>query len=50
MAAYQTTPFFDHHRDPFDRLLLATALADGATLVSSDHNFPRYNELVETIW
>ena len=25
-----------HHKDPFDRLLVATAIADGLTLVSAD--------------
>lgn len=49
LVAYQTIPLFDHHRDPFDRMLLAIALADGLIIVSSDHNFPLYNGLVETI-
>jgi PIN domain nuclease of toxin-antitoxin system len=50
LVAYNDIPLFDHHRDPFDRMLLATALADGLTVVSSDHNFPLYDELVKTIW
>ena len=43
-------PLYDHHRDPFDRMLLAIALADGLSIVSSDRNFPLYNGLVTTIW
>lgn len=31
-----------HHADPFDRLLAAQALAEGATLVSSDRVFDQY--------
>jgi PIN domain nuclease of toxin-antitoxin system len=31
-----------HHRDPFDRLLAATALVEGMTLVSSDAAFDAY--------
>lgn len=30
------------HRDPFDHLLIAQAIAEGATLVSEDRNMPRY--------
>lgn len=31
-----------HHRDPFDRLLAATALVEGLTLVTSDAAFENY--------
>ncbi|MCC6997753.1 MAG: type II toxin-antitoxin system VapC family toxin [Deltaproteobacteria bacterium] len=31
-----------HHRDPFDRLLIAQALEDGYTLVSHDEALARY--------
>jgi len=31
-----------HHRDPFDRLLIAQALEDGYTLVTSDGAFALY--------
>lgn len=32
-----------HHRDPFDRLLIAHALAEGYTVVSHDRVFREYN-------
>lgn len=35
-----TLPF--HHRDPFDRLIAATALVEGLRLVSADPLFDRY--------
>lgn len=31
-----------HHHDPFDRLLIAQALAEGFTVVSADPLFSRY--------
>ncbi len=37
-----------HHRDPFDRLIIAQALVEGLPVVSSDSMFDRYN--VERIW
>lgn len=38
----------DHHRDPFDRLLIAQADVEGAALVSHDHVVAKYP--VEVIW
>jgi PIN domain nuclease of toxin-antitoxin system len=37
-----------HHRDPFDRLLVATALAERLTVVSGDRAFARYG--VPVVW
>ncbi|MDR0446233.1 MAG: type II toxin-antitoxin system VapC family toxin [Oscillospiraceae bacterium] len=37
-----------HHRDPFDRLLVATAVAEGMTFISADENIPKYN--VAHLW
>ena len=31
------------HHDPFDRIIIAQALAEGATIVSSDQAFPLYD-------
>lgn len=39
----------EEHRDPFDRLLLATALVEGVTMISSDENFPLYVPLIRLI-
>ena len=38
----------DLHRDPFDRILLAQAVAEGLALVTSDEQIQRY--AVKTIW
>jgi PIN domain nuclease of toxin-antitoxin system len=32
----------NHHRDPFDRILIAQALVEGMTLVSGDGTFAAY--------
>ncbi len=38
----------DHHRDPFDRLLVAQARLDGLTLLTADRALGRYD--VELVW
>jgi PIN domain nuclease of toxin-antitoxin system len=38
-----------HHRDPFDRLLIAQALLEPATLLTADRALTQYSELVELI-
>ena len=37
------------HKDPFDRILIATALEHSLTLVTPDHFIPRYPNL-KTLW
>jgi PIN domain nuclease of toxin-antitoxin system len=37
-----------HHRDPFDRLLIAQASVDGLTLVTGDSEIARYE--IQTLW
>jgi PIN domain nuclease of toxin-antitoxin system len=32
-----------HHRDPFDRLLIAQALTEGLGLVTADRRFAEYS-------
>jgi PIN domain nuclease of toxin-antitoxin system len=36
-----TLPF--HHKDPFDRMLIAQSIQENLTLVSSDPQFPAYS-------
>ena len=36
------------HRDPFDRLLIAQAIADNLTIITKDHMIPQYP--VKTVW
>jgi PIN domain nuclease of toxin-antitoxin system len=37
-----------HHRDPFDRMLIAQAQGEGMTLVSADSTFRQYD--VSLLW
>ena len=34
-----------HHRDPFDRMLVATALSEGVPMITSDEQLKRYRGL-----
>ena len=35
-----------HHRDPFDRMLIAQAKAEGMKIMSHDCQFPQYGDFV----
>lgn len=35
-------PVFDNHRDPFDRLIIASALTENLTIISTDEKFKLY--------
>jgi PIN domain nuclease of toxin-antitoxin system len=39
--AYEKLPL--HHRDPFDRLLIAQAISENMTIVTNDEHFKSYN-------
>jgi len=39
-----------HHNDPFDRILVAQAIVEQATLVTADSDIQRYGELVNLLW
>jgi len=45
-AAVERLPW--HHRDPFDRLLVAQASVEHCALVTADHRLAEYP--VETLW
>ena len=38
-------PLYDAHRDPFDRMIIATAIAEDIPVVSRDREFKRYKGL-----
>lgn len=44
----QTVNLPMHHRDPFDRMLIAQAQTESLILLSKDHIFPEYD--VELFW
>jgi PIN domain nuclease of toxin-antitoxin system len=43
---YETLPLL--HRDPFDGIIVATALLEGMTVITSDENLQRYD--VPWVW
>ena len=43
-------PLMPDHGDPFDRMIMATALAEGMTLISTDHKVRRKEYGVNVIW
>jgi PIN domain nuclease of toxin-antitoxin system len=46
LSALESLPWI--HRDPFDRLLIATAISEQMTFISADRNVAQYN--VSLIW
>ena len=42
LRALAGLPFHEDHRDPFDHLLVAQAISEGATFLSEDRHTPRY--------
>ncbi len=49
LTAYHALPFLEEHRDPFDRLIIATALNDSMKIISNDPKFPLYSN-AQLIW
>jgi PIN domain nuclease of toxin-antitoxin system len=44
IATYETLPH--HHRDPFDRMLIAQAMSEKFQILTTDRNFPLYDVAV----
>ena len=49
IAAYQDIPLQNNHRDPFDRLILATSLAENIPVISADTNFKLYTSYIQLV-
>jgi len=37
------------HKDPFDRIIISTAITEGCILISADENIKKYNDIV-VLW
>jgi PIN domain nuclease of toxin-antitoxin system len=48
-ASYGVIPLFADHRDPFDRLILATSLCEDIPVISADEKFKLYANIVNLI-
>ena len=44
----ETLPY--HHNDPFDRMLIAQAIAEDFTIITQDKQFAAYEPLVKILW
>lgn len=42
LAQLENLPAFAKHNDPFDHLLIAQALVEGAALITADRHMPQY--------
>jgi len=49
IITYELVPLIDTHRDPFDRLIIATALFENLAIITSDKRFENYTSLVKVI-
>lgn len=49
LQTYQELPLFDDHRDPFDRLIISTAIYEKYSLLSLDAKFLKYSNLVSLL-
>jgi len=43
LLVLNTLPVHQHHRDPFDHLIIAQAISEGMTLVTQDRNASLYS-------
>jgi len=46
LSSYAQLPL--HHRDPFDRLIIAQAQVDRLPVLTADKRFPLYK--IDTVW
>jgi PIN domain nuclease of toxin-antitoxin system len=46
---YEVEKLSFHHRDPFDRIIISTAIAENVPIISLDSNFDKYSE-IKRIW
>ncbi|MEA5258782.1 type II toxin-antitoxin system VapC family toxin [Arcicella aquatica] len=49
ITSYKDIPLLANHKDPFDRLLLATSLSEKITIISADEKFKNYTSIINLI-
>ena len=50
ILAYRTIPLLEKHRDPFDRMIMASALVEHLPIITADEKFKWYPDLIEVVW
>ena len=49
ISSYHSVPLSETHKDPFDRLIIATAMAESLPVISADEKFQLYKEFITLI-
>ncbi len=47
--SYQQLPLIEDHRDPFDRLIISTAITESMSILTGDEKFNAYSYLVNLV-
>ena len=50
LEKYTDLPQISNHKDPFDRLIIATAIAENFIIITADEKFENYKDLVNVVW
>ena len=50
LEKYVDLPQVENHKDPFDRLIIATAVAEKFQVVTADEKFENYANLIDIVW
>ena len=50
IETYSIVPLLENHRDPFDRLLIATAHSEDLTVITGDGKFSLYSNFIRFAW
>lgn len=49
ISSYDTVPLIESHKDPFDRLIIATAIAENLPVISADEKFQLYKKMITLV-
>ncbi len=50
ILSYGQIPLNENHKDPFDRMIMATAFAEKLPIITSDEKLSWYAGLIEVVW
>lgn len=50
IITYQQVQIYESHRDPFDRMLIATALHEQLDIITIDEKFDGYQHIIRRVW
>lgn len=50
VAHYDALPLHDAHKDPFDRIIIATAMSENLPIITADEKFNGYSDFVQIVW